>query len=186
MERLATTRSSYYAICCHLFLSDLVHILEIFKKYGNPEILDNEFRYNNFDEVKNNRGIHPTHLQIQTKDPYINFEFNKSEGLINGFKLHSSNDTKEAKLGFSEIREILQERTTWLGRVFNTPFAHGVLYGILFFVPFRLNLQSITLANKHEIAGFYKRNKDQIMLAIFSALLGALFGSLATYFLHIH
>jgi len=190
-----------------LFEEDINEIISRLKKYSLIiEIQDKNNLYDNIEEVKQNKGVHPKILNIDAKSK---IDLGKRETYYESASLDF--DRKKVRISFGgserlyslgfEIKDYLKARRPLYIRIFNyenwlffASFFVGmilftlkekdsfyrflILYiSVPFFVVFVISVfvgvttHGLNLTRRHEY-GFWKRNKDRILVAIIAAALG--------------
>jgi hypothetical protein len=203
MERLDPSISrDYHPVVLHS--DDLTEIVEILQEAGElPEISTTEYRFNSVAEVCDKyQSGRLTLLSIKSRLPYVSLELTRS-----GSRLYVGSSRPEAAGLFWKIDAILrrsQRQATWI-YTFSGSISIAVLFGLGITPAFVFHLAAglaaialsgcwmiwfymvmarfhslIILAPRSEIGGFFKRNKDQLVLGLITALLGLIVGVIGT------
>jgi hypothetical protein len=193
-----------------LFQANIVEILETIREHCKQvRITDNEYEYEDLEEIKRIRGTGISSLDISGQDPSMTFSIG------NRLTLEAS---ETASIPYLRIRAILDHRKRWLLNLLFKPtvmvillvtyivlvaflFTRRHFYSnlnlLLYFpaivysfvsVPLALNVHvgkysKILLLNKHERPSFWARNKDELLRQIISNILAFGLGILAAYLL---
>jgi hypothetical protein len=188
----------------NLYREHLEHIIDIFSEScGKVEISDDEFEYENLDELKRIRGLRPKKISIRGRDPDVFLDLNR-----NYIYLHRSTSDQNSIYVYKMVEDILQENKNLLGILFAAPVLIVFVLGffiVLKFVPSEVLKQwfpskvsaiafllvllgfplmslgtcfggfsYISLNKKHEEKDFFYRNKEDIIKVCLGAIMGAI------------
>lgn len=206
MKKIQDSSKGKVIYGCRFNRDDIESILELFiERKFEIKMTDEEYEYNNLEELIKKRGDKPIKFRIEGKavDNFSNsvsIKFDKMTTWI--FLSYGSDDS--SKLIFEKILEICKSRKNllmgpWIypilpiiagydigcfidwvkkNNIYEGLKATGLLLVLLYFcyVIFR---NPIILRKKHE-GGFWKRNKDTILVAAITALITAIFTVILT------
>jgi hypothetical protein len=191
------------------YYDDLLSIFNYLKLKTDDVVIETDkYLFNDFQEFKENCKTIKT-LNISTSKTRIYLRISKSSCVLEGsdFLNENFNDTAEAFHHLDNIiRSCLRNESVFSSKLFG---AFYILYFIVIFLDSRYHyfpngtiIKSITLCvllaalwnfveyripngiytTYKEETGFWKRKKDDIYLAIISALVGFVFGIITFYF----
>lgn len=193
-----------------LYLEDIEEIIEkLSSKSLNVKMYDNKNIYENINEVIEQKGKNPIKLIIEGKGTgifqNINVHIEKNEIWV-----HSIGSELMYSYGI-EINEFIKSKRVWYFYILNKNllfinsfflfalfqllidkstkllifpwliWVFIVLFSLLFFaIIVKYFWSSLSLVRRHEY-GFFRRNKDSIILTIISAIMGSLLTILIQY-----
>jgi hypothetical protein len=189
-----------------IFLEDIENIIKIMSHDGKEklEISDESFEYDSLDNLKQRNNKILKKLKIRTDFSTISLEI----GVLGGVRLFADSKEEISFLMLKSILlkrkrwlSLLSSTNLILSTIiifiiltkipqeifklspFLSMFGHiYIAIFILFIVEMVClfgNLASIDLFYSHERQSFWSRNKDQIIIAIGSAIIGAVIGAIA-------
>ena len=203
MKLKSNTHFSELIYGIRIFRDDIEEVLTLLtKKSLKIEIHDSKNIYENIDEVINLRGNKSKKIKIEGKDN-SSFESVTIDIEGNRVWICSSGSENMYSFGF-ELKDFFKSKVPWHYKVFNPWIfglliipafyisnyyvdekTNSILYhwvnGVCFIIDIilllsiliRNNSYGLTLSRKHEY-GFLNRNKDKIIVAVITALLGSL------------
>lgn len=197
MEKVANPLLKKYPIM-RLYKSDLEKIFNLFKdQFPKLEIVADGFKLNDFSELSKINKQEIVEFKITGRDPYLQLDFSRYSASI---YLSDEDDIKLRGLA-DKIGDILSDRKSYLRFFANpwspnlltliwiifvylskTPFVFSLPVFLLFvclwlFWGFRIDTQKhslIYLYDHSSASNFLKRNKDNILLSVLSALIGGI------------
>lgn len=192
-----------------IFRDDIEEIIDLLNQYNlTIEIQDENYLYENIDDLIKHKGSHPKKLKVEARNrdlrESINLDFEKK--VVSIFSYGSKN---MYALSF-ELKDYFKSKRTWYFRIFNTWFFLGAVISLSFFLNsiskeklieetlklwvfgtlvllllisllMDFTTHGINLIRKHEY-GFWKRNQDKILLSIITAIF-AILGTLLVQWL---
>lgn len=197
MKKIQKSKSKKY-LPVVLHLEDLKEIEEILLESSanksNIEISDENFVYNSVDELLNKRSDETlSSLDFKLSDPYIVIEFSKIESSI----YVSGRDENQSIVLFYRLDSLLQKKVRMLGFAYSFKFLFACnffiilsgffnlnpilklllmissLFWLVWFVIINLTRHSLIVLRSRKIAGFWRKNKDTIVVGLICALAGA-------------
>lgn len=201
MKRKQLSVSTYFPAVT-VYLNDIKEIIAILEQYpGEIEIEDEKHKYVSLEELISQRGGHKLEsLSIGIYRPHVFVDLKKS--ILVGSSLHAdgNNDTDEGT--YLRLKELLKKKTRPASRILNyysglvlfflLVVGSAVIYWLLSYLAILAYASSISvlmlvafyfgsgaatriwLKNKENLPGFISRNKDQLVLNILCALIGAI------------
>ncbi len=191
-----------------LFIDDLELIEETLKTFSDNFIIEtDEYSFESVKELQNNlKQQSLRRLSISTENPSVSISFRESFASL---RVRSLPDNLNSDGLFSRLEEIICKRekghkwiysivSYWIaclisvlislslpGKTFPVIFLWGLIAicTLLYFTLLYINVKRhsiIWLTYSHDQKPFWKRNKDQLILATVSALLGCLSGIIGT------
>jgi hypothetical protein len=189
-----------------IFLEDIENIIKIMSHDGKEglEISDEKYEYDSLDELKQRNTKILKRLKLIKYFPTISLEF----GVLGGVRLFADSKEeipflmlkslllkRKRWLSFLSSTNLIISTITIFIILTLTPLEilksnrffsfFGYIY-ITIFILFIIemvclfgNFASINLIYSHERQSFWARNRDQIIIAISSAIIGAVFGGIA-------
>lgn len=207
MKKIVHSRTEYFKPVV-LYLDDLDKILEIIKEVCKKIIIKtSEYEIENLNELKKLNKESLDYLMIRAEEPWLILEIDFSK-----LYLYIDEDDAISRGIFEKVKQILKNRKrkfSWLKeKLFQVPllfiFSFGlvvgisrknivlILIGVLFLVLLVMHLSwdikacnIIHLKRKTESKSFWKRKKDEIIIAIISAIIGSVFTILSLMLLKI-
>ena len=198
-----------------LYRDDLEEIIRIFNPNKNEGVIslsDDDYEYDSLDELKSCKGVKVNQLAISQSVRAIRLALGSD-----GSYLHLIQPTAESEIAFYKAHEYLKSKEGWSWipspveqALYTFIFAGlavvSVIAGIkknhiyfvaavpafflgmwLFARPQRGNRPVIRLVNRADAPSFFRRKKDELVLLIVGALLGAVATLLATLLVnHLH
>jgi hypothetical protein len=188
-----------------IFRDNVEEILSILTSNGlYISLQDEQNVYDKIEEIKETVGVNLKELKIDARnketDESVSLSFEKNKLLISCY-----GSERMYSLGF-QLEDYFSRTIPWHYKVFN-PYIYQVMnliFCVVFFIFNKTNgvLAILTLVNllllffsyilrkyaygirlvKHHEHGFWKRNKDNIILTIIGAVIGAFFGVIGTLF----
>jgi len=203
MKRINKPLSKEY-LPVRIFLEDIESIEELLSvNKSGYKIKTESLEFSSVEELRkkyDNESI--SNLEISSSDPYISIEFKKLWA-----RLYIGSDNNIETGLFYKLDKIIlaatlkpsflySHQTLWsgyIGFIILKFLLHGVMYQIisvlsylllawaLWVVYIRLSKHSeIVLSKRHDIKSFLARNKDQIIVNLFTVSIGAILGILGT------
>lgn len=177
-----------------LYLDDIQKIVDVFKEASeNIEIVSSNYKFNDVDELKELKKEYINELKIHVNSPYISFDIRKSYvelyssssgvtemGVIQGVKAYIKSSNNHFSIFYSLIYPLIFFYTGLVlyilydtGFYFNISISLMTIGAILYFINYynRFYRKSfIYLCDRIDRPNFFKRNKDDLILALISAL----------------
>ena len=203
MERLDKPRSKEYSPLV-IWAADLAEIFSELKNCSNIEFIVDDVKFDSVEEfIKESRGGNPTEVKITARDPYIYVELYQRWAHL----YVSSSELVPSGL-FLKIDVILsrcERKPKFFYRYFWVLGSTWVLPNIFYFLPLKsydhlglwvamltfswliyvgfIHLWRFSIVrpiHREDRLSFFRRNIDVIVIAVISAILGAVGGAAAT------
>lgn len=205
MERLDKPQSKDYGPLV-IWAADLTELFSELKNCSNVELIADNVKFDSVEEfIKESRGRNPTNVEITARDPYLTVELyqrwarlyvSSSELVPSGLflKIDSILSRCERKPKFF-YRYLWVLISTWVfPNIFYLPplkpygylgywvtaltFSWHIYVGFIHLWRF----STVRPMHREDRPSFFRRNMDAIVIAVISALLGAIGGAAATKF----
>lgn len=197
-----------YGPSASLFKDDFEQILEVLREScGETEISDGDYLYESLQELQEKKGDVVRRLSLSGIHPHVLVTIKRYD--FPGLQLLAIGQNGAAEAAYLKIKQILHGRRKAIGYIFNpflwifilfvsiftSPYGGKALFAAppvsVFFVVLSAwiymgGLSTVTLLSRHQSRSFWTRNKDTLLIGLLSAIVGAVIGSLATWFLAVH
>jgi hypothetical protein len=203
MEKLDTSRSKDYGPLV-IWANDLFDLLSELKDCKDFELIADDVKFDSIEEfIQESRGRKPSVVKIKVREPYLTIEFyprwarlyvSSSQLLASGLFLKVdlilARCERKPRFLYSFAWPVVGAWT--IPNLFYLsplkPFAYMqiwisvLIFAWVFFVGFihLWKFSSVHPVRQEDRPGFIKRNTDSIVIAVISALLGAVGGAAAT------
>ena len=205
MEKLDIPQSKDYGPLV-MWAGDLVELLSVLKDCTNIEFVADDVKFESIEEfVKESKGRNPSIVKITARDPYLTVELyhrwarlyiSSSQLLPSGLflKIDSILNRCERKPKFFYGYAWAYGSSLVLPNIFYLPplkpysylsiWVIGLTFSWIIYIAFvhLWRFSIIQPIHREERSGFFRRNIDSIVVAVISALLGAVGGAAATKF----
>lgn len=182
--------------CVTLFVNSIRELMDEFSFCENIKLAADDVEYDSIEEFTQNVNERPREVRISASNPYVTIELSQrwaklyvssSQALGGGvfYKVDSILSKCERKPRFF-YKHIVPMLSIWVasGLLYAPIFNHLVYVELLFLllmcswflIVMNAQLRSyskVCPVYRHEQPGFFKRNKDSMIVAIVSALIGA-------------
>lgn len=177
-----------------LYLDDIQIIVDVFKEASeNIEIVSSNYKFNDVDELKELKREYINELTIHVNSPHISFDIRNSDGMlysssggvtergvIQTIKTYIKLSNKHFSFFYSLIYPLIIFYTGVIlfiiydtGYYFNISIILMVLGSILYLTNYYNNFYRksyVYLCDRIDKPNFFKRKKDEVILASLSAL----------------
>lgn len=199
MKKLDQSISQEY-LPVKLHLNDLVEMQQILRESTkNYKLQSSGYIYDSIEELASNIGKHELfELEISSSEPYARIEFTRmwaklyvgsskldSAGLFHNLHRILAKSRRRLWIMYSYYTvwglNILSFAATYVQSPWRSVFSFSALTMVFWVLFIRLRRHStIILVSRDVPVTFWSRNKDEIIIALISAIMGAILGILGT------